>query len=85
MAKHPMRVAAARLEARERLADAAPELLAACKGQKQAIDTLFAMLIIATRSDQPSESGMAFMPSKSGQPWDALVAGNAVIARAESK
>jgi hypothetical protein len=43
------------------------------------------MLIIATRSDQPSESGMAFMPSKSGQPWDALVAGNAVIARAESK
>jgi len=65
-----------------RLIAAAPDLLAACKMQHEAIDRLFALLIIATRSDRPSESGMAFMPSKSGQPWDALVAGNAAIAKA---
>lgn len=61
------------------------ELLAACKAQHEAIDRLFAMLIVATGSDRPSESGMAFLPSQSGQPWEALVAGNAAIARAEGK
>jgi hypothetical protein len=65
-------------------ADVNADLLAACKAQHEAIDRLFAMLIIATGSDRPSESGMAFMPSKSGQPWDALVAGHAAIARAEA-
>jgi hypothetical protein len=65
--------------------DVNSDLLAACKAQHEAIDTLFAMLIVATRSDRPSESGMAFMPSKSGQPWEALVAGNAAIAKAEGR
>jgi hypothetical protein len=60
------------------------ELLAACKAQHEAIDRLFAMLITATRSDVPSEAGMQFMPSKSGQPWDALVVGNAALAKAEA-
>lgn len=57
------------------------ELLAACKAQHEAIDRLFAMLIVATRSGHVrTEKG--FMPTESGQPWDALVAGNAAIAKA---
>jgi hypothetical protein len=62
-----------------RLIATAPKLLAACKAQHEAIDTLFAMLI------DRSPPGKTFLPSKSGQLWDALVAGNAAIAKAEGK
>ncbi len=52
---------------------AVPDLLEACKVQGGAIDLLFAMLIQA----HPS-----FLPTKSGQPWEALLAGNTAIAKA---
>jgi hypothetical protein len=61
-------------EANARLIAAAPELLAACKAQHEAIDMLFAMLISVDKT---------FFPSKSGPPWDALVQANAAIAKAE--
>lgn len=66
------------------LSDAAPELLAACKAQHEAIDTLFAMLLAITHrlSDEPVEK---FYPSKSGQPWAAVLQGNAAIAKAEGR
>lgn len=60
------------------LTKAAPELLAACEEQHKAIDKLFAMLIISDKS-------MAFMPSKSGQPWRACLQGNAAIQKAKPK
>ena len=50
------------------------DLLAACKAQHAAIDLLLAMLIV----HKPG-----FMPSKSGQPWKAMLAGHAAIAKAE--
>jgi hypothetical protein len=53
---------------------AAPELLAACKAQHNAIDILLAMLI---------ERDSSFMPSKSVV-WPALVLGNAAISKAET-
>jgi hypothetical protein len=56
------------------LADAAPELLAACKAQHEAIDRLFARLI-ASQDD--------FMPTRSGQPWEAAQLGFAAISKAE--
>lgn len=62
--------------ANARLIAAAPDLLAACKMQHEAIDTLFAMLI---------ECKTGFFPSQSGRPWEALLQGNAAIAKAEVK
>src|SRR4051812_22993780 len=57
---------------------AAPDLLDACKAQHVAIDQLFAMLIsLTSKSEQP------FYPSRSGQPWQAVLAGNAAVAKAE--
>lgn len=49
------------------------ELLEACKAQHEAIDRLFALLI---------EKVPEFYPSKSGQPWEAVLKGNAAIAKA---
>ncbi len=60
-------------EATALLIAAAPDLLEACKAQHDALDTLFAMLI-ATKPD--------FFPSKSESPWEALLKGNAAIAKA---
>lgn len=51
------------------------DLLTACKLQHEAIDILFAMLI---------EAKPGFLPSQSGKPWKALLAGNEAIKRAES-
>lgn len=56
------------------LIDAAPYLLEACKAQHQAIDILFAKLI---------QLDPNFFPSKSGQPWEAVIQGNAAITKAE--
>lgn len=58
---------------------AAAELLEACEAQRQAIDMLFARLILLTQKHTPSD---LFMPSASGAPWEALVKGNAAIAKA---
>lgn len=55
---------------------AAPELLAACQRQHNAIDILFAMLIAATRDSAPP-----FFPSKSGEPWAAMTAAHDLIKR----
>lgn len=55
---------------------AGPALLAACKAQHEAIDRLFAMLIEVTGDRQP------FYPSESGQPWEAVLIGNAAILKA---
>lgn len=57
---------------------AGPELLAVVKQQHEAIDRLFALLIEAT-----SERDDLFLPSQSGQPWAACLAGNALIKRLE--
>ena len=54
----------------------ADDLLTACKLQHAAIDLLFAMLM---------QVNPRFMPSQSGKPWEALLAGNAAIAKAEQK
>lgn len=54
----------------------ASDLLEACKMQHDAIDRLFAELI---RRDE------TFFPSKSGQPWEAVLKGNAAIAKAGRK
>ena len=51
-------------------------LLDACKAQHEAIDRLFALLI-------SNDSG--FFPSKSGQPWQAILQGNAARAEAEKQ
>lgn len=53
---------------------ASPQLLKACKLQHDAIDILFARLI---------ELDHSFYPSKSGKPWEAILAGNAAIRQAE--
>jgi len=66
-------------EARRKLVaikDQRDELLKACKAQHEAIDRLFALLI-------SHDSG--FFPSKSGQPWQAILQGNAAIAEAEKQ
>lgn len=55
---------------------ALPDLINACKAQHEAIDLLFAMLIVQ------SPPGKTFYPSKSGKPWEALVAGNAALRKA---
>ncbi len=64
----------AEVEANALLAIAAPELLEACRQQHKAIDTLFAMLIDCDKT---------FLPTRSGKPWEAFLAGNAAIAEAE--
>ena len=57
---------------------AAPELLAACKAQHEALGILFAMLIARSpRND-------TYSPSKSGRPWEALEQGHAAIVKAEA-
>ena len=63
-----------RAEANTHLIAAAPDLLEACKSQHEAIDRLFALLI--SKND-------GFFPSKSGQPWEALLRGNKAITKAE--
>ena len=60
--------------ANARLIAAAPDLLEACEAQHRAIDMLFAMLI--SKVD-------GFFPSKSGKPWEAILAGKAAIAKTE--
>ena len=54
--------------------EAVPDLLAACYAYHDAMDTLFAMLIARD---------MKFFPSKSGEPWDAFVRGDAAIMKAK--
>ena len=51
-------------------------LLEVVKAQHQAIDRLFALLI---------EKVPGYLPSKSGQPWEALIKGNEAISRAEGR
>lgn len=53
------------------------DLLAACKKQHAALDMLFATLIAR------SPAGDTFHPSKSGAPWEAMIAGREAIAKAE--
>jgi len=52
------------------------DMLEALKAQHEAIDRLFAELILA----KPG-----FWPSQSGQPWTACLLGNAAIAKAEGQ
>lgn len=52
------------------------EMYEALKAQHDAIDTLFALLIMADKH---------FLPSLSGKPWEALVQGNKAIAKAERR
>lgn len=52
------------------------EMLEALKAQHNAIDTLFALLIIADKN---------FRPTKNEKLWNACMQGNAAIARAEDK
>lgn len=47
------------------------KLVAVCEAQHEAIDKLFAMLILKDEN---------FRPSKSGQPWRAINQGNAILA-----
>ncbi len=55
----------------------APDLYEACKAQHEAIDILFAMLIMRDKK---------FFPSKSGKkPWEAIKQGNKALAKAEGK
>ena len=51
-------------------------MLEALKAQHDAIDQLFAMLI---------DAKPGFLPSQSGQPWEACQAGNRAIEHAEGK
>lgn len=46
------------------------DLLAACEAQHEAIDQLFALLIWKDEK---------YLPSKSGQPWEAFQQGNQAI------
>lgn len=62
--------------ANARLIAAAPELLEACKAQHEAIDRLLAQIIGLDQT---------FLPTRSGQPWQAMIQGNAAIAKAEGK
>jgi hypothetical protein len=50
------------------------QLLEACKAQHEAIDYLFALLIMKTKPDEKP-----FYPSESGQPWDAIQMGKKAI------
>lgn len=68
-----------RIEADARLIAAAPELLAACEAQRQAIDWLFASLIGITGRQKTEKQ---FYPSKCGFAWDACVLGVAAVKKA---
>jgi hypothetical protein len=68
-----------------RVRAAAVDLLSACKAQHQAIDILFAMLIRETAERTSFIEAKLFFPSKSGLPWDAMIEGNAAIAKAEGR
>lgn len=57
-----------------------PELLAALKQCHEAIDRLFAQLVVAT-----SKGPRLFLPSQSGQPWAAAVAAHELIKRLEAE
>ena len=61
-------------DANARLIAAAPELLAACEAQRKAIDLLRLLVL---------EEDPGFLPSLSGQPWEALLSGNKAIAKAK--
>lgn len=52
------------------------EMYEALKAQHDAIDTLFAVLILRDKD---------FLPSNSGKPWEALVQGNKAIGKAERR
>jgi hypothetical protein len=54
---------------------AAPFLLAACKAQHKAMDELMAKLIALDDT---------FLPSKSGEIWEAMLEGKRAIAKAET-
>ena len=56
--------------------DAVSDLLEASRQAASEIDRLFAWLIMSDKT---------FFPSKSGKPWNALLALNAAIAKAEGK
>lgn len=63
-----------------RLLSLVPQMLKALKAQHEAIDRLFAMLIAKTmHSEHP------FYPSESGQPWEAIQAGKAMLDEAGVK
>jgi hypothetical protein len=62
--------------------DDSPDLLAACQAQHEALDRLFAMLIVLTREHTPDD---VFFPTKSGQPWEACQMGVAAIDKAGGK
>ena len=59
---------------RARLIVAAPDLLAACRAQHEALDTLLAMLVVRDRG---------FMPSQSPA-WPAILQGRAAIKKVEA-
>lgn len=69
-------------EKRAKLFAAAPDLLAACQAQHEALDRLFARLIVLTREHTPDD---VFFPTKSGQPWEACQLGVAAIDKAGGK
>jgi hypothetical protein len=56
----------------------AGELLAQCEAYHEALDAMFAMMILETR--KPGH--VSFFPAKCGQPWTAMVAGHALEKRA---
>ncbi|HEY1900742.1 MAG TPA: hypothetical protein VGG49_13220 [Steroidobacteraceae bacterium] len=58
----------------------AKQLLEACDKYQEALDILFAQLIMATRNNAPPRE--PFLPTKSGQPWAAATFGNEVRERA---
>lgn len=58
---------------------AAPELLAALKGCHEALDQLFAMLIVRTSKMSLIDPDAMFYPTKSGQPWEAMLEANRLI------
>lgn len=72
----PTEEALAEQLANANLIAAAPDLLAACKAQHETIDRLLARVILLDST---------FLPSKAGQPWEALLQGNEAIAKAEGK
>lgn len=67
----------ARLDYAAKACNMHDELLAACEAQYEAMDWLFSQLI----SQSPDNA--IFYPSKSGQPWEAMLFANAVITKAK--
>jgi hypothetical protein len=56
------------------------EILRVLKMQHEAIDRVFALII----SKQPLDEPNPFYPSQSGQPWEAMIAGNDLIRKMEN-